>query len=143
MAIFEFTVYRDSWYRGEGSCESFLSNTYVDKEGNKCRKGCCLGHAANDLGLGLDEIDSIGDLSEIMIEKTDHQNDRRYNDKFAALIKAENQAIQTNDNLFISDDEREKELKAIFAKEDIVINFKDGKRKWQEETTFTILDIFN
>lgn len=136
MTLFKFTVYRDNWYRGKGPYGSLLSGLYSDKEGKACRMGCCLGHAMSDLGLALEDFDTFGEVGEITLDKDD--NNRSENKVFATFLKAEGDAIISNDSEHISDLEREQRLKDIFASHDIEVEFKDGKREWNTKSTFEI-----
>ena len=131
--LFKFTVYRDSWYRGNSYIDTTLYSRYPGINGRACYQGCCLGHALNDLGFGTDIIENMGDVSEVHSHtQLNYDRDfRKTNDVFRALCDVETRAIEVNDDDEISDEEREKKLKEIFNDANIEIEFKDGKREWK------------
>lgn len=140
MTLFKFTVYRDSWYRGKGWYDTTLYGKYAGSNDRACDQGCCLGHALDDLGIGTDITDGMGDVEEV----NSHLNiahDTNLKDSmpaFAALLRAEKRAIEVNDDEKTSDEEKEERLRKIFKNEDIEVEFKDGKRSWRSESQIAI-----
>jgi len=132
--LFKFTVYRDSWYRGQSYFDTTLYGMYKGSNGRACNQGCCLGHALNDLGFGTDIIENMGDVSEVRSRThLDYNLDLcKTNKAFRALCDVEAFAIDANDKPEISDEEREEKLKEIFNRANVEVEFKDGKREWNE-----------
>lgn len=130
MTQFKFTVYRDSWFRGDGGDDSRLRALYPDENGKACVKGCCLGHAAMDAGVHKDVIDNIPEFGEIT-EEDIKDFDLKNNEFLQALNKGQLRAMDINDNPEISDEQREVLLTQHFKDYNIEVDFVDGKRDWK------------
>lgn len=120
--ITEFTVKRSEWYRGRGDSNSEL---LIDTPGLSRGKKCCLGFYA--LNSGLTESDIAGKARPDNVKKWDDSSflismvgsERRGYSEACSTIMA------VNDDSHMTDESREKELKKLFAEQNITINFED------------------
>jgi len=111
----KFTIYRRSWSRGENS-------VLYDGQG----RGCCLGHFAQDiLGLSRDRLYDRADMEDVFGLGQGIEGVALFR-----RIDTEAKAIALNDSVGLTEEEREEKLKALFAAEDIEVEFVEGRRKW-------------
>lgn len=124
MEVKKFTVVREKWFRGRGGVDSAL----VTKNGHMC----CLGFYSAACGV-VDlsrRADSFGNpedhLSEqkIMAEMPYNlaPSEQKKLPEWACSSSADTLA-NINDNAFIFDDERERQLKEEFAKQGVEVEF--------------------
>lgn len=119
-------ISRAKWHRGQGSLDSRLLIS-TNGLGNK-GKMCCLGFASLAAKLTPDQIANIPypyylgealpkSLSKL-VQPTD-DGDGRYNSPICGRIAA------TNDNVNLTDDQREAELTKLAAEADLAFTFVD------------------
>lgn len=124
----EFTIVRSKWYRGKGGAYSKLQ---LDASmGDDGGKRCCLGFFA--LACGLDEAAIIGVEEPHRIPGFESAN--------SMLPKwlrgnAEIDLINTNDNLYISEREREAHITKKFLKRGVKVNFVDDLSQVEKEVS--------
>lgn len=117
----KFTVYRDTWLRGRSTASSSL----LDESGMRC----CLGHLARDLGAEDSAIDgactprgALGSVNWPPFLLTTPQRAseaiRNSADAFALM--------GINDDVALSDTEREAQLTSRFAENGVDVEFRDS-----------------
>ena len=113
----KFTVYRDSWMRGETD-KTFLFDGY---------EGCCLGHVANDMGVPARDIENNVGLKEGTYDLSPQWKRKVKSNLGFDWIHA----ADINDYPDITDEEREAKLIELFAKHGHELTFVEGKRDWK------------
>lgn len=111
----KFTVERSSWFRGKGSLKSKLMN----RSGNKC----CLGFYALECGLNEENIKGAPGPADVAIEGAKWSSfllSFRRNTSPVCM-----RLMQINDDEFITDEKREKELKKVFENCGVAVRFVD------------------
>lgn len=121
----KFTIYREQWFRGQGSLLSKLWRQRDDKK-------CCLGFFAEALGytkedlcekptpLDVDSNNRGIDFPRWVFKEANRDQERGVVDIHSVSIRT---LIKTNDNVDISDYTRESAITAIFAENGVEVEF--------------------
>ncbi len=116
----KFTVRRKKWARGGKNGRAELLNS----DGNMC----CLGFAACQVSRKTHEqLLNCGKPSEVYLRKSFLTDEYRPEPNWVDVSnnKLTQKAITINDSVKITDETREKRLKALFRKYGIIIKFVD------------------
>lgn len=127
----KLVIDRKQWRRGETSVEQKLNDptSLLCKDGTKC----CLGFYALQCGFTPEQIKGLGEPIEVYIDYNEVTKDW---EKLVRFIEDEefgtmdtsgtmltSAAIDINDDILLSEEDREARLTAVFAKEGIEVEF--------------------
>jgi hypothetical protein len=110
----KFTVDRKTWFHGRGTGAFLL---YYDG------KRCCIGFVAQQCGITNEDILMIGTISSINSQENIRKVPQWMQADNVESSGGINEAYNINDDILISDDEREMKLKALFLKNGDEIEF--------------------
>lgn len=116
----KLTIDRNRWLRGVGSESSLLDS---------CGKSCALGFLAKDLGYSDDEIlnkegpDYILSDAGVRFPESLVKRIERKEDIWSAPTEIAVQIISINDDVNLTDSERESKIIQLFQKVDIELEF--------------------
>lgn len=133
MSKFKFTVKRSKWIRGRDTMGSYLLRADAEKLGVDDGKMCCVGFLAKACGLKKRHINGCYYISQVDLDLVPEENrpvvkwmysGRRSESEYGESV-ASKAVYDTNDDDGIIDDaKREAELKKLFAKHGIEVEFK-------------------
>lgn len=110
----QFTIDRKKWLRGEGSAGSALLRVSDNKM-------CCLGFYSLALGCTEKDILNIGEMCDVdaFRDETSYYEDR----VSEAELQYEHRLMSINDDESMSEIEREALIVALFAQNNVEVNF--------------------
>ena len=128
----EFTIFRNKWLRGgkDGFGNDEGASLCTD-DGQKC----CLGHIMTQCGIKKIQLLDKGDPADVLTDENGQGRPRvqseqlrkavnfLYNNSKGANTKLTEQAVSINDDHNIDDEERERQLTALFSKNKIRLTF--------------------
>jgi hypothetical protein len=119
MKMKKFTVRRSKWARGREGGDAKLLN----KQGNMC----CLGFAACQISrIPKKKLLNAGTPEEVFKGESFLTDIERYDGEISICDNTLTEtAIGINDSLTLTDEDREKQLKALFRKHGVIVKFVD------------------
>jgi hypothetical protein len=136
----KFTIYRDSWLRGE-----VVGGKLFRAADNRM---CCLGQIGHQAGLPLNELKGKGALSDLGYAKAgacpialrglvrvEGEGEGDEEDCYVMAIDTAfaNDAMTANDSGELSEEERETKITQLMLKANIELTFLDGVAPWFKE----------
>lgn len=120
----EFTVYKDSWIRGDGFVYNddgeriYLGNSeLLNNDGNMC----CLGFLGESCGVSNARM--LGQIEPNDVDRNKHRN-------YPELgYDVWNKFISVNDNFRLTDRQRQDRLRRMFKKIGYKVSFKGSENK--------------
>lgn len=107
----KFTIDRSKWYRGKGDCNSKL----LRKDGSMC----CVGFYAKACGLSDEDIIDKPTINDVYVIEEHEENRIEVSDPVINII------YNTNDNVNISEADREKGIYEQFIEMGVQVDFVD------------------
>ena len=112
----KFTIFRKNWARGDRDKPNLL----LDKEGNMC----CLGFAAESAGCSRKDLLNTAGPTGLLHRENIKITGLTYRGSNRSATQICISLICTNDNSFLSDEERENRITKLFKKLDVDVEFK-------------------
>jgi hypothetical protein len=119
MEIDNLVIDRSRWLRGVSGEESLLLRPTDSKM-------CCLGFLGIACGIAASDISGMGEPIEVPSDKWPTWL-QQTNDGYASDAKVVNRLIEINDDTGFTDADREADLRDVFAKHGVKVEFIDGE----------------